>query len=137
MIAAPAWCASYIGIPFADHGRHRKTGVDCYGLLWLIYRDELQIELPSYEEVYDQIRGEEKTISQHIVEAEQHWLRVDQPNSFDVVVLRVAGLPLHLGVVAAPGLMIHTIKGCDVHLEEYSGPLWRNRLDGFFCYAKP
>jgi len=39
----------YIGIPFVEYGRSFK-GVDCYGLVWLAFKEELGIELPDYDE---------------------------------------------------------------------------------------
>jgi len=44
------WTESYLDIPFAFDGRDR-TGCDCWGLLRLIYAEQLGIELPSFSDV--------------------------------------------------------------------------------------
>lgn len=36
------WSDRFIGIPFEDHGRAR-AGCDCWGLVCLIYQEELAI----------------------------------------------------------------------------------------------
>ena len=42
------WAESYVGIPYCDRGRTREEGVDCWGLVWLAHRDELDHRLPDY-----------------------------------------------------------------------------------------
>lgn len=43
------WAIPYVGMPFVDLGRD-TSGVDCWGLIWLIYKDLLKINLPKYSE---------------------------------------------------------------------------------------
>jgi cell wall-associated NlpC family hydrolase len=131
MEGVPKWCGDYIGIPFQDRGRDRK-GLDCYGLVKLIYQDQLGLSLPSYDDVYGQIHGEEAAISDKICHEAHGWQRTDQPEPFDVVVFRIAGLPLHVGIVVIPDVMIHSLKGCNVSLERYRHPLWDRRREGFY-----
>ena len=62
----PEW-RDYIGIPFANHGRD-LVGVDCWGLVTIVYRRELQIVLPDYHERYrdaEHIRGIAKAFQYH------------------------------------------------------------------------
>ena len=130
----PAWCADYIGIPFKERGRDRQ-GIDCYGLVALIFKEQCGIDLPLFVEGYERIKGEEANISAQIQAEAVAWETVTDPDPFDVAVFRIAGLPLHVGVVAIPGYMIHALKGCDVSCERYQHPLWQPRLDGFYRYA--
>ena len=41
------WLNEYIGIPYKFGGRER-AGLDCYGLIKLIYQDRYQITLPDW-----------------------------------------------------------------------------------------
>jgi len=40
----------FIGIPWAKYGTDYTTGVDCVGLVFLFYRDHLQVYLPPIPE---------------------------------------------------------------------------------------
>ena len=46
-----AWVEKYVGIPFVSGGRD-KTGLDCYGLVRLVLRDEYGYNLPVFNGDY-------------------------------------------------------------------------------------
>ena len=46
------WTDDYIEIPFLPDGRDRN-GCDCWGLVCLVYREKLGIELPEYKGVFE------------------------------------------------------------------------------------
>ena len=53
----------------------------------------------------------------------------------DCVLLRMAGLPFHVGIVVAPGHMLHIEGGLDSVCERYARPQWRQRVVGFWRWA--
>ena len=47
-MTASHWSATYIGAPWSARGRDRD-GLDCWGLVRLVYRDRLFRDLPDYQ----------------------------------------------------------------------------------------
>ncbi len=55
----PFWAGHYIGLPFLERGRDPKKGLDCWGLVRLILREQFDHRLPSYTEFYDSTDNQE------------------------------------------------------------------------------
>jgi cell wall-associated NlpC family hydrolase len=117
--------ARLVGIPFVTGGRG-LGGCDCWGLLRLAYAELLGIELPRLD--LDPPPAVEEQVQ------EQGWIKVslyaERPG--DVLAIRVDGWPVHVAMVAAPALMLHTTEGACSRLERYRTPLWRHRIQGVY-----
>jgi cell wall-associated NlpC family hydrolase len=125
----------YIRIPFKELGRSRD-GVDCWGLVCLIYKEQINIELPhllEYSDTKDRV-GVTSTF-----EAESRkWSerRIGEEKPYDVAAFNIMGQPMHVGLVVKPGLMIHAERGCGVYLTNYRRESqWSKRLKGFFSHV--
>ncbi|HWO99207.1 MAG TPA: NlpC/P60 family protein [Methylococcus sp.] len=109
------WWGRYIGIPFRDGGRDRSA-CDCWGLVRLIYRDELGIDLPDgtgYAHVRD---GE--GISRICDSLLLDWYPiVGKPRPFDVPLFRLAKGCAHVGVMIDGVRMVHAAQGKDSCVE--------------------
>lgn len=57
--------------------------------------------------------------------------QVETPQEGDVVLIR----GWHIGVVIAPGEMLHSYRGGSATIERYTDPHWVNRIDGFYRYT--
>jgi len=129
---------SYIGIPYKDKGRDRE-GLDCWGLLRLVYREQLGIELPSYADGYSTAE-DQADVARLILDVRDRvppgdvrpWRPVEKEKGGDAVLIRIAGEPMHVGVVVKPGEMIHVMRGIDVSLERYHLARWNKRILGFY-----
>lgn len=126
----PNWVPRYVGLPFAEYGRDR-SGVDCWGLCRLVYREIKHIELPSFETGYEDFNDCEGIVDLQERQARAGaWSQVDagEEQTFDLVQMRRAAraksggfvwAPLHVGLVVAPGWMIHVSREHDSVLANY------------------
>ena len=131
-----AWTNDYIRIPFLDRGRTR-AGADCWGLICILFSEMLNIELPRLDQ-YENTKDEYRPMMDAIVRAERiGWLDIPagEEKPFDVIVLKLAGLPVHVGVVVRPGVMIHCLRGAGTVVEDYRSRKWKNQVEGFCRHA--
>lgn len=130
-----AWSDEYTGIPFRADGRTRD-GLDCWGLVVTVYRERLGIALPEFPGAYPDESQESLRHAAGVARAErERWRRVDAPAEGDVVLLRLQGLPCHVGVVISKTEMLHVMAGIESCVEKFTGPQWRNRIEGYYRYA--
>ena len=67
------WTDDYIGIPFLPDGRDRD-GLDCYGLVCLVYRDRLGVDLPGIRGIYSRnTAGCLKRVARAMAEEKLKW----------------------------------------------------------------
>ena len=128
----PRWAADYIGIEFNCNGRTREQGLDCYGLLRLVYLEQASITLESFDEIYSAI-GDHAGIMAASATRKTHWLKVnDTINPMDLLVFNIRGFPVHVGLALNKKMMLHTQKGHASVIENYTCHKWRNRLEGAY-----
>ena len=130
----------YFRIPFKTHGRD-FSGCDCGGLVWLVYKNELGIELPDWREMYSGTRMENslelsETVSTMLgengVEVQPEDIR-----PFDVLSFRIGNDPIHVGVAVNKRFFLHTMEGRTVVVQEkLDSPQWRHRLTGCFRHER-
>lgn len=128
------WYNNYVGIPYQDKGRDR-SGVDCWGLVRLVYAEQYNIELPSFVDSY------ENSIAQLIEEAvnanKESWHLADEPKTGDVVLFNILGHASHLGVYVGSGYFLHAAEGSRQSvIEKLNHPSWSRRLQGFYRYRE-
>lgn len=135
MDAEPTWAAQYIGVPFLPHGRD-PCGWDCYGLVVYILREHYGLEVPSYDAAYlnpmdrDEVgalvRGGLPTSG---------WREVEDGRPGDAVLFRIAGSPMHVGLLASSSRFMHVDRGHATVLERLASPVWARRLIGTYRYG--
>jgi cell wall-associated NlpC family hydrolase len=129
------WSVPYVGLPYKDHGRDR-SGVDCWGLVVMVYRECVGIELPSLAEDY--VSPDERAEIAELVEHKQQvgpWYEVAEPQEWDVAFFRRGKYASHVGIVLRPGLMLH-VPFDQACIENYTSGQWAPRLTGFYRHLK-
>lgn len=131
-----SWAAAYVGLPFLSGGRE-GPGLDCWGLVRAVYRDQLGVDLPSYGEID---AGETRRLTRAIETGAQEqatWRRVAEPQPFDVAVMRLpTGLRWgHVGIVADARHVLHSEKASGVALARMDSPMIRNRIVGYWRHC--
>jgi hypothetical protein len=122
----------YIGLPYASNGRD-ESGIDCWGLVRLFYKQEYNIDLPSYTEDYE---GAYDTRILGMMDLYKHnWSQLSQPEVGSVIVFNILGEPFHVGVYIGEGKFIHARDGMDTVVESVNSPKWSKRIEGYYKYV--
>jgi len=125
---------NYVGIPYQAGGRDHG-GIDCWGLVRLVYSERLGIDLPTYDGIF---AGKEDAHSAGAVMATESrkWQQVQEWRPFDVLLLRVgAAIPTHVAVYLGNNLMLHALDGADSTIERTDSIKWRKRITGAYRHA--
>jgi cell wall-associated NlpC family hydrolase len=159
----PAWTAAYVGLPWKEMGRTR-AGLDCWGLFRLVMAEQFGVALPAYDAIgwgashragprMDRraaLHALGRIVGRHVgldgggpfqkgggglSPTVWHAIGAGYEREGDGVLLRVQGQPIHVGVVAGGGFMLHIEAGIEACLERYGSPVWVNRRIGFFRHA--
>lgn len=127
------WQNKYVGIPYRDNGRD-ETGMDCWGLVRHVYNKEFNISLPSFSEDY---QGDDRArIAELIAQYKEGWEKVDEPQSGDLVLLRILGTETHVGIVTDYPYFLHARDGYSSSIERLDTTGWKNRVVGIFRYKE-
>lgn len=129
----PSWVAQYIGIPFVSKGR-TAAGCDCWGLVRLVLAEQFGVLVPSYDETYTDAN---KPTAAHAVGTLRGIDFVELPYAEPgaAVVLRVKGLPWHVGIMVSQYCFLHVMRGIESVWERLDDLRWRNRVMGFHRYG--
>jgi cell wall-associated NlpC family hydrolase len=103
------WAAKYIGIPYKPCARGPEE-VDCWGLVYLVYKTEFGIELPLYPGV-SMLKPVEamRTISMAL---QTEWIELQKPFDGCVVTMSQAKEMHHIGLYVEEqgGMVLHTMN---------------------------
>jgi len=113
-----------IGVPFLHKGRDKKVGLDCLGLILIVYRREgIAIDDPCSDYDEDWCKSPEK--GNPILEnyhANWRKLRVcERPEVLDAVLFgSEVDYPIHIGIVVGEDRVLHCAKNYGVVMSRVS-----------------
>jgi cell wall-associated NlpC family hydrolase len=130
LMRPPQWVRDYVGIPFAEHGRTRE-GCDCWGLVRLVLGERWRVWLPSFARDYRDTEETDAIARTIIGEQGKEWRRISGPffREGDVALFRLAGRPVHVGLIVGWPWMLHIERGIDAACDRIDGLRWARRLD--------
>lgn len=123
---------AYVGMPWREKGRD-ASGCDCWGLLALVYREQLGVDLPSLSDAY--VTTADRHALAGLIAGELGPWRLIEPGAearFDGVLMTEGGVPRHIGLVAQPGHLLHVERDASAVIESYTGWRLRRRVAGFY-----
>lgn len=124
----------FVGIPYVPHGRD-YAGADCWGILYLYYRDVLQKPVPSYSAEMQEREFHRRDIGPLISDEKAlHWRQVDVPEIGDCVLMRTGRHPTHVGVYLGEGRMLHSEGPHPSAIERLDDLRIRNRIIGYYRF---
>lgn len=124
-------------VPFQDHGRSYE-GWDCWGLVYVAYRDIMGVTLPSYSGEYDRAGDTRESRNQLDGLIRSHlgpWSVVEERLPLDVVLFRIGGQPVHVGLLVDRRRMLHAEARIGTQMERMSSSMWNQRLEGVYRYG--
>lgn len=124
---------SYINLPYKSNGR-TKDGIDCYGLVRLVQKEQFGIDLPSFETEYS--TDDNARLEELINQYKEGWVKVDSPEAGDVVLFKVLGYEQHIGIAVSREAFLHVREGMDSVIESFTTPRWNKRIVGYFKYVE-
>ena len=112
---------------YGNRKYHAKSW-NCWSLVCAFYKDHFGIELTEYED-------DESIVPQAFIMEAENWRRVIYPDPGDVITFKIYGRPWHCGLIINSSEMFHLLKGCEVVVESFQIPMWRNRIDKFYKHT--
>lgn len=121
--------SDYIGIPYADTNVPLPEGLNCWQLVEKVMKEVFHMKPPEIH-----YTGPLDNVAPIFMAHMQMWEKIDYDNRApgDVLVLRVAGYPIHCAILIKPNIFLHTLKGHNSCIEQINGITWRKRLVGIY-----
>lgn len=122
-------------VPFVPGGRSRD-GLDCWGVVWLAHKEYYGNQLYSGTEEYEphDIKNYEK-LGSLVNKYLPGWSKVDKSQPGDVLLMRLRGRPIHVGLIISEGVMLHIEHGIELCVEKYGNTVWKNRIVGIYRFS--
>ena len=122
-----------ITLQFANRGRNKDTGLDCYGLVQEFYK-KFGVDIPEY---YADFNDGEKIQTLIASNTKGYpWKKISEPTVPCLIAMRFGSKFVnHTGVYIGAGKFLHTRDRIGVCVDRISNPIWRRVIVGFYRYV--
>ncbi len=122
-------CSEFVGIPYREPQDGDAPGLHCWELVEKAMRELFHVKPPAIEftNTYQQS-------APVFIDRLRYWRRIDWDDrkAGDLIVLRIAGDPVHCGILVNRDDMLHTMKGHNSCIEPVLSKRWASRLYGVY-----
>lgn len=120
-----------IGIPYVEHGREYE-GADCWGIVYLFYRDVLKTPIPTYTDEMNERRFKCRDIGPLITrERAANWRRIKEPSYGACAVMRNGKFETHVGIYLGNNKILHSEIDCS-RIERMTSLNLKDRISGYY-----
>lgn len=132
------WWNDYVDRPWKEGGRD-NDGFDCWGLVRVVYKSQIDVDLPRLELAVWRRGGDARKLLKAVREYSDQ-LQKDEfvpllldgnYKEFDLLWLRNGG-PIHFAVMIDDKRFIHVEEGCDTAIEKINSLRWERKIRGVF-----
>lgn len=126
-----AFARKAITVPFVPHGRDWE-GWDCWGLMYLAYKEIRGIILPRYDKDYQSVKDRELLEALFAQGIESQWKTVTEAQACDAIMYRMNGNVCHVALAVNDKKMIHSEHGIGTTYEDIK----RYNVEGIYRYVE-
>ena len=127
----------YIGIPFVDGGRD-FSGVDCYGVIVLVYREEgIKLWDTADYNLKEQTHSKENLMLSNY---HKDWVKVDDNDlkELDILLFNMdedfPDIPTHVALYIGEGKLLHCMRGHPIHIVKLKNSPMMRYFQGAYRY---
>jgi cell wall-associated NlpC family hydrolase len=120
-----------VSVPFKPHGRD-WDGWDCWGLVYLAYKEVLGKELFRYDNDYQSVKDRELLQQLFTKGIEEFWKETNDIQSMDGIMYYAIGRVCHVGLAVDDKMMLHTEHGTGTTYEKIKN---FRRIEGVYRYV--
>jgi len=131
------WTDKYVGIPF-EWNRCDFSGVSCWGLVVLVYKEEYGISLPDNSNFVSMVKEGIETPTD-VYKKGMVPVSLDEAKEGNLLhlwtLLNNKQAPLHVGIVVDKKRVLHCQRSTGVVIERFNTDLFARRVIGAYKYV--
>lgn len=128
-----------LDVPFVEKGRSFE-GWDCWGLVYVAYREVFGISLPAATEEYNSTRRRRELQRALARNKGADWVLADPYEPGDVALVEMLGRNCHVGLMFSDMYMLHVQENIGAVMEQIDRHPWRtdqyDKVEGIYRHVQ-